>query len=137
MVKNYDVVFYRMKEHGIKRSDRVICFGQLYGMCDQVSFPLGMEAKLIVKNNCQVLSVSTIMLYVLFLLTGQSGYSVYKYVPYGPVTEVLPYLSRRAQENRGLIGKTQKEVRLMKKELLRRILKGQLFYRPKGHYQVM
>lgn len=65
----------RMEELGIKRRDGGVFFGQLLGMCDHVTFTLG-----------------------------ANGFSVYKYVPYGPWHEVMPYLLRRAVENSAMLG---------------------------------
>jgi len=50
-------------------------------------------------------------------------------MPYGPVEEVLPYLSRRVTENHGIL-KVKKEKRLLRKELLRRFLTLNWFYTP-------
>ncbi|KAI4536564.1 hypothetical protein MG293_013956 [Ovis ammon polii] len=91
----------RMEELGLHPADRQVYFGQLLGMCDQISFPLG-----------------------------QAGFPVYKYVPYGPVMEVLPYLSRRALENSGVMKGAQRERQLLWQELKRRLCTGSLFHQP-------
>ncbi|KAJ7309586.1 hypothetical protein JRQ81_007638 [Phrynocephalus forsythii] len=85
----------RMADLGIHPSENKIYFGQLLGMCDQITFPLG-----------------------------QAGFPVYKYVPYGPVKDVLPYLSRRAQENWSVMARTKEEQDLLWAELKRRLFSG-------------
>ncbi|KAK2088258.1 Hydroxyproline dehydrogenase [Saguinus oedipus] len=75
--------------------DGPVCFGQLLGMCDHVSLALG-----------------------------QAGYAVYKSIPYGSLEEVIPYLIRRAQENRSVLQGARREQELLTQELWRRLLPG-------------
>ncbi|MGZ3919297.1 MAG: proline dehydrogenase family protein [Bacteroidia bacterium] len=80
-----------MKEKNIAPNDKHIYFSQLLGMSDHISYNLSLN-----------------------------GYNVAKYVPYGPVKEVLPYLIRRAQENTSVKGQTGRELNLIVKEKNRR-----------------
>ncbi len=84
-----------MNERGIAHDDPRICFSQLLGMSDNISFNLA-----------------------------AAGYRVAKYVPYGPVREVLPYLIRRANENTSARGQTGRELGLILAEMKRRKAKG-------------
>ncbi|SEG53740.1 L-proline dehydrogenase [Halpernia humi] len=89
--KSTELVMDKMKEKGLQNNDPHIYFGQLYGMSDNISFVLG-----------------------------EMGYNVAKYLPYGPVKDVVPYLTRRAQENTSVAGQTGRELALISKELKRR-----------------
>lgn len=80
-----------MQAKGIAPNTPTIWFSQLLGMSDNISFNLA-----------------------------ESGYNVAKYVPFGPVEEVMPYLIRRAEENSAIDGQTGRELTLIKKELQRR-----------------
>lgn len=80
-----------MEQQGIARNDSRIWFSQLYGMSDHISFNLAKE-----------------------------GYNVAKYVPYGPVRNILPYLMRRAEENTSIAGQTGRELSLIRAEIKRR-----------------
>jgi proline dehydrogenase len=80
-----------MHKYGLKNTDDRIWFAQLYGMSDNISFNLA-----------------------------KAGYKVAKYVPYGPVRSVMPYLFRRAQENTSVAGQSSRELILIRKELERR-----------------
>jgi len=81
------------KQYKIDPSDNRLWFGQLYGMSDHISFNLAKE-----------------------------GYNTAKYVPFGPVRDVMPYLIRRAEENTSVAGQTSRELNLIKEERLRRKL---------------
>lgn len=80
-----------LQTHKIEKNDERVYFAQLLGMSDNISFKLA-----------------------------ALGYNVAKYVPYGPVEKVLPYLFRRAEENTSIAGQSGREYSLVKRELVRR-----------------
>lgn len=80
-----------MKKHKLGKDDKRIFFAQLYGMSDNISFVLA-----------------------------NADYNVAKYVPYGPVKFVMPYLIRRAEENTSVAGQSSRELKLLKAEIIRR-----------------
>lgn len=80
-----------MRERNIAPHNSNIFFSQLYGMSDNISFNLANE-----------------------------GYNVSKYLPYGPVNDVIPYLMRRVRENTSVAGQTSRELMLINKEIKRR-----------------
>lgn len=82
-----------IEKYQIEKSDKRVYFAQLLGMSDHISFNLS-----------------------------NVGYNVAKYVPYGPVKEVLPYLIRRADENTSVAGQTGRELTLINQEIKRRRL---------------
>ena len=84
-------VMNAISQLGIDRNDKRIWFGQLYGMSDNISYNLATY-----------------------------NYNVAKYLPFGPVRDVMPYLIRRAQENTSVAGQTNRELELIKTERNRR-----------------
>ena len=82
---------FLIDELGLDRTHPHFNFCQLYGMSDYITFNIG-----------------------------QAGYNVAKYVPYGPIRDVVPYLIRRAQENASVTGEMSRELGLIKREVQRR-----------------
>jgi proline dehydrogenase len=80
-----------MIEKGISAGDPHVHFSQLYGMSDPISFNMAKE-----------------------------GYNVSKYLPFGPIKDVIPYLMRRAEENSSVNGQTSRELLFIRQELARR-----------------
>ena len=78
-------------KHNLAKDEKRIYFAQLFGMSDHISFNLA-----------------------------NAGYNVVKYVPYGPIETVMPYLLRRAEENTSIAGQSSRELELITKELKRR-----------------
>lgn len=86
-----------LHEAGIDNGDQRFWFAQLYGMSDNISFNLAPH-----------------------------GYNVAKYLPYGPIKSVIPYLGRRAKENSSMSGQMGRELSLIVQELRRRNLKNKV-----------
>ena len=84
-------VMNSIAELNLNRNDNRIWFGQLYGMSDNISYNLAAY-----------------------------NYNVAKYLPFGPVRDVMPYLIRRAEENTSVAGQTNRELELIKAERERR-----------------
>lgn len=82
-----------MQEKNLPLNHPHLHFSQLYGMSDNITFNLA-----------------------------RAGCSVSKYLPFGPIKDVVPYLMRRAQENTSVAGQTGRELALIKKEMARRKL---------------
>eukprot|EP00389_Voromonas_pontica_P016168 GDKH01025278.1.p1 GENE.GDKH01025278.1~~GDKH01025278.1.p1 ORF type:complete len:149 (-),score=23.44 GDKH01025278.1:145-591(-) len=89
-------------EHTVRSAARLglgpkspIYFGQLLGMADHLTYTLG-----------------------------QAGWQPFKYVPYGKVKEVMPYLLRRAEENADMLGGARNELSMLKKEVFSRLVPG-------------
>ncbi|MES1249073.1 MAG: proline dehydrogenase family protein, partial [Chitinophaga rupis] len=80
-----------LQERGLPLNHPHIHFSQLYGMSDNITFNLA-----------------------------KAGCPVSKYLPFGPIRDVVPYLMRRAQENSSVSGQTGRELGLIRKELKRR-----------------
>jgi proline dehydrogenase len=92
--KSSEILTELMDTYGIAADSELVYFSQLFGMSDSISFNLA-----------------------------NAGYRVVKYVPYGPVEKVMPYLSRRASENSSIAGQSSREFELVRKEMTRRRLK--------------
>lgn len=90
-IKSSEYLIKLMKENGIKSNDKRIYSSQLLGMSDNISYNLA-----------------------------KANYNVCKYVPYGPIKEVIPYLIRRAEENRSISGQMSRELSNIIKEKKRR-----------------
>ena len=84
-------VINEMKRLKIPNNHPNIYFSQLFGMSDHITYNLA-----------------------------DAGYNVTKYLPYGPVKSVIPYLIRRAQENTAIAGQMSRELKLITEEVHRR-----------------
>ena len=80
-----------MEKYNLPLNSTRVHFSQLYGMSDNITFNLA-----------------------------NAGCNVSKYLPFGPIKDVIPYLMRRAQENSSVSGQTGRELSLIKNEIKRR-----------------